>query len=132
MPFLPARRTFFPRFYLLHVNVRALWPVIQSLSCAAHPECSQQTPLGSGCRVDVQPCCYFCYFQPLAQLSEWIVEMQSSGDTNTEHLLPHQPDEQLDAKGASLCCHGLCAAFLKEQRRRKQQDSCSGAGFCCA
>lgn len=34
--------------------------------------------------------------------------------TNTEHLLPHQPDERLDAEGVSLYCHILCAAFLKE------------------
>lgn len=99
---------------------------------AAHPEHSQQSPQGSGCRVDVQHRCYFCYFQPVAQLSDWIVEMQNGGDTNTEHLLPDQPDEQLDAKGTSLYCHRLSAAFLKEQRRRKQQESCSGAEFCCA
>lgn len=82
---------------------------------AAPPECSQQTPRGSGCCVDVQHCCYFCYFQPVAQLSDWIVEMQNSGDTSTEHLLPNQPDEHLDAKGASLYCLVSSAAFLEEQ-----------------
>lgn len=105
----------------------------QSISCAScSPWVQSAKPPGLWVPCGCAASCYFCYFQPVAQLSDWIVEMQNSGDTNTEHLLPDQPDEQLDAKGASLYCHRLCAAFLKEQRRRKQQDSCSGAGVCCA
>lgn len=65
--------------------------------------------------------CYFCYFQPVAQLSDWIVEMQSWADTNSEHLLPDQPDEHLDAKG-TLYCHILCAAFVKEQFFHRREN----------
>lgn len=125
MPFLPARRTLSQVLPLPcecegSLACGAECPLIpsphpRSSVPAAPPECSQQTPRGSGCCVDVQHCCYFCYFQPVAQLSDWIVEMQNSGDTSTEHLLPNQPDEHLDAKGASLYCLVSSAAFLEEQ-----------------
>lgn len=123
------------------MNVRAPWPLIQALLIPSpHPRRQLLTLSAAsthhGALTAVQMCSIAVIsvlFSPAAQLSAWIVEMLSWSDTNPEHLLPAQPDEHLGAKGTSLCCHILCAAFFKRAvlpRKKKLRGSRSGVLLC--